>query len=79
MKYFRSIPHLGKVCALATTNLILPVLAHAQQQGQGPGGQQPIPVMPEMNPAWVLVPFLAAVLVFSSRHLFGRKARKHDT
>jgi hypothetical protein len=77
--------HLAKVCALAATILILPALAFASgsdnqgPNGQGPNGQgQNVPVVPEANPVWVLVPFFGAVLLFSSRHLFGRKAHKHN-
>jgi hypothetical protein len=35
---------------------------------------RPIPVVPEANVGWVLVPFFGAVLVFSSRRLFRKKA-----
>jgi len=38
-------------------------------------GNQKIPVVPEANAAWVLIPFLGAVLLFSSRHLFRPKAQ----
>jgi hypothetical protein len=52
---------LAKVCALAATILILPALAFASNsQGQNDNGQgqnQNVPVVPEANPAWVLVPF----------------------
>jgi hypothetical protein len=37
-------------------------------------GDVTISVVPEANPAIVLLPFIGAVLVFSSRHLFGAKA-----
>jgi hypothetical protein len=81
MKYFRSIPQLGKVCALVVATLILPALAYAGngQGGNGQGGNgQGIPVVPEANPVWVLVPFVGAVLLLSSRHLLSPKARKND-
>jgi len=48
--------HLGKVCALAATMLILPVLANAQTQNQGgniQGQNGNIPVVPEANAVWV--------------------------
>ena len=35
---------------------------------------RPVPVVPEANAGWVLVPFFGAVLVFSSRQLFRAKA-----
>jgi hypothetical protein len=38
------------------------------------GGHATISAVPEANPAIVLLPFVGAVLVFSSRHLFGAKA-----
>ena len=51
--------------------------------GKGNGGQNNgkqnghnIPLVPEANPAWVLVPFFGAVLLFSSRYLFRAKASK---
>ena len=75
MKSLRS----HKVCALLAATLILPALAYAGQQDQGgnnqggdniQGGIRPIP---EANAAWVLVPFLGAVLLFSSRRLFRGK------
>jgi hypothetical protein len=37
-------------------------------------GERQIPVVPEANAAWVLIPFLGAVLLYSSRHLFRPKA-----
>ena len=33
-------------------------------------GNQKIPVVPEANAAWVLIPFVGAVLLFSGRNLF---------
>jgi hypothetical protein len=33
-------------------------------------GNQKIPVVPEANAAWVLIPFVGAVLLFSARNLF---------
>jgi hypothetical protein len=78
--------HFGKVCALAATILILPVLAYAgTDNGNGnnglnngrQNGHDTIPVVPEANPVWVLVPFFGAVLLLSSRLLFGAKASKN--
>jgi hypothetical protein len=84
--------HLRKVCALIAATLILPALAYADQNNQGgnnnnqggnnnnQGGNNNdrggIPVVPEANAGWVLIPFFGAVLLFSSRHLFRGKAAK---
>lgn len=73
-----------KVCALVAATLILPALAFAgTDNGKGNNGQNngqqnghKIPVVPEANPAWVLVPFFGAVLLFASRNLFAKKANK---
>ena len=37
-------------------------------------GNQQVPVVPEANAGWVLVPFFGAVLLFSARQLFRAKA-----
>jgi hypothetical protein len=71
-----------KVCALASAILILPVLAYAgpdkgkkgdndDNKGKGSDRDKRIPVVPEANVAWVLVPFFGAVLLFSSRRFFS--------
>jgi len=71
---------ISKACALAAATLILPVLAYAQQNSQGGGGNQGgnnqggHPVVPETNAGWVLVPFFGAVLLFSARQFFRAKA-----
>jgi hypothetical protein len=65
--------------ALVAATLILPVLAFGKSKGDdndhgkgGGGGNSHIPVVPETNPGWVLVPFFGAVLLFSARkHLRG--------
>ena len=73
---------LHKVCALLAATLILPALAYAGQNNQGgnQGGnnQGGIPVVPEANAGWVLVPFFGAVLLFSARHLFRGKAAEKN-
>jgi hypothetical protein len=67
---------LGKVLALVAATLILPALAHAgTDEGKGNDGQNngnqygkdSIPVVPEANTGWVLIPFVGAVLFFSWR------------
>ena len=63
--------------------LILPVLAYAgTDNGKGNNGNQnghdkggaPVPVVPETNTGWALVPFFGAVLLFSARELLRPKA-----
>jgi hypothetical protein len=41
---------------------------------KGDKGDPRISTVPEANTAWVLLPFVGAVLLFSARHLFSRKA-----
>jgi hypothetical protein len=73
-----------KACMILAATLILPALANAgTDNGNGNGGQNngnqngrnhaPVPVVPEANAVWVLVPFLGAVLLFSARRLFRGK------
>jgi hypothetical protein len=80
---------IGKTCALVAATLILPALAYANPNGTTQNGTtqngttqngtgQNGTVMPEVNPVWVLVPFLGAVLVLSSLQLTrAKKARKN--
>jgi hypothetical protein len=76
----------NKICALAAATLILPALAYAgMDNGNGNYGQNngnqygrdngspPVPVVPEANSAWVLIPFFGAVLLYSWRQ-FRAKA-----
>jgi hypothetical protein len=72
---------IGKVCALVAATLILPVLAYASQNGTNNppnqnGNPQNVPVVPEANSVWVLIPFIGAVLLFSTRQIFRPKAVK---
>ena len=46
---------------------------HARGDNNKHHGNQQIPVVPEANAEWVLIPFLGAVLLFSARHLFRGK------
>jgi hypothetical protein len=86
LKYPRLHNHVRKVCALAVATLILPALAQAgTDNGKGNCGQNngnqygkdkgdpTVSSVPEANTAWVLVPFMGAVLIFSARHLFREK------
>jgi hypothetical protein len=66
--------------------LILPALAYAEHDyGKGhdgkdngrrndKGDERRIPVVPEANAGWAIVPFFGAVLLFSARDLFRGKA-----
>ena len=84
MKFSQFHNNVRKACALVAVTLILPALAHAgSDNGKGNGGQNNgnqkgrdrggVPVVPEANAGWVLVPFFGAVLFFSARHLFRGK------
>ena len=47
------------------------------QEGGGQGHGDPrVSSVPEANPAWILIPFTGAVLLYSARHLFPKKATK---
>jgi hypothetical protein len=83
----RFLNRLGKICAVLAVTFILPVLGYAgTDNGTGNGGQNNgkqnghdsdnVPVAPEPNVAWVLVPFFGAVLLFSARQLFRPKANQ---
>jgi hypothetical protein len=83
--------HLRKVCALVAVTLILPGLAYAgRDNGKGNDGQNNgrndndkhqgdprISAVPEANPGIVLIPFVGAVLLFSSLQLLRLKAQKN--
>jgi hypothetical protein len=76
--------------SLAATSLILPALPHAgTDNGKGNNGQNNgnqyetgnngdpgISPVPEANPGIVLIPFVGAVLLFSSLQLLRLKAQK---
>jgi len=77
--------HFRTVCALAAAALLLPALAYAGQDNskgnddnQGDRRERPIPVVPEANAGWVLLPFFGAVLLFSSRQLLRAKAVQNN-
>jgi hypothetical protein len=75
------------LCAVIATAIALPALAYADHDkdknsdrgnhGRGDNderhGNQHIPVVPEANAGWVLIPFFGAVLLFSARNLFRGK------
>jgi hypothetical protein len=72
---------------LVAASIALPALAYADRNNDKDAhrenhgrdgnnkhqGNQQIPVVPEANAGWVLVPFFGAVLLFSARHLFRGK------
>jgi hypothetical protein len=79
----------GKVFALAAATLILPALVYADrdhdrgnnrdnddhaQRGGDRDRNDHIPVVPEANAGWVLIPFVGAVLLFSWRQCSRAKA-----
>ena len=87
MTYSRLQNRVRLVCALLATTFLLPTLAFANHDNgkgnkddkgdNGKGndrGDNHIPVVPEANAGWVLVPFFGAVLLFSARQLFRGKA-----
>jgi hypothetical protein len=89
MTYKSSFHHIGKICSLAAAALILPALAYADRdndrddrgrgdndrhQETGDHGDPRVSSVPEANPAWILIPFMGAVLLFSARKLFPKKA-----
>jgi hypothetical protein len=90
MTYVSSLyDHLRKVCVLAAVTFILPALAYAghdndkDKKGENDAkendkGDKQIPIVPEENAAWVLIPFFGAVLLFSSRHLIRSKAYQNN-
>ena len=83
----RLLNHLRKTCALVAVTLILPALAYAdrdhdrdndrdnhEQRGGDRDRDDHIPVVPEANAGWVLIPFVGAVLLFSWRQFSRAKA-----
>ena len=72
----RSQNRIGKACALVAATLILPALAYAQSTTQNGtkqnGTKQNVP--DEVNPAWLLVPVLGGVMLYSWRRLTKAKA-----
>jgi hypothetical protein len=80
-------PQVRKVGAVGIATLMLSTLAHAADSATGVvsttvtdvtdllnGKPQPVPIVPEANAAWVLIPVVAAMLFFSIRRLWSAKA-----
>jgi hypothetical protein len=71
------------MCALVAAALVLPVLAYAgthngngnngQIHGQQYGHHKDPPVVPEVNPVWLLLAILGAVTLLSWRRLSRAK------
>jgi hypothetical protein len=87
INYPRSKSRVHNVCALVAASLILPAMAfadrdhdrdnvrdnHEQREGDRDRDDH-IPVVPEANAGWVLIPFVGAVLLFSWRQFNRAKA-----
>jgi hypothetical protein len=87
INYPRSKSRVHNVCALVVASLILPAMAFAdrdhdrdnvrdnhEQRGGDRDRDDHIPVVPEANAGWVLIPFVGAVLLFSWRQFNRAKA-----
>jgi len=78
MSYRQNIPfRVGKVCALIAAALVLPVLAHANQNNNNNGGNgQNVPTVPDAGPGIALLAAtVGSVLLFSA----SRSARKEHS
>jgi len=70
--------HIGKVCVLVAATSMLPLLAYADKdKDKGKEDKdrddRKHPVVPEVNAAWVLVPFVGSVLLLSWRRFSEAK------
>jgi hypothetical protein len=74
-----------KIVALVAASIVLPLVAYLgfgvqnnnqNVQGQNRNTQGDVPVVPEANPVWVLIPIFGAVLLLSSGQLRVRADRK---
>jgi hypothetical protein len=71
----------GKVCVLVATTSLLPLLAYAdkdkdkgkEDKDRDDRRHQQPPAVPEVNAAWVLVPFVGTVLLLSWRRFSDAK------
>jgi hypothetical protein len=80
--------NVGKILALGSAVLVIPVLAFVGQtlgNGSAPGtgsgnsgGSPPIRTVPEANAGLVLIPFFGAVVLFSSLHVMRAKAAQKN-
>jgi hypothetical protein len=76
---------LAKIAALVAASIVLPLVAYLgfsgqnndqHGQGQNRNTQGNVPVVPEANSVWVLIPIFGAVLLLSSGQLRTRADRK---
>jgi len=91
VKYPRFTRRAGKLCALLAASFVLPVLTFAESdhskgngdnrygkgEDNGRRGDPRISSVPEANSGIVLIPFVGAVLIFSSIQLLRMKAQKN--
>jgi hypothetical protein len=86
MSSFRLHNRILKCCALVAATLVLPALAYAdrdhdtdssrdsdEHRGDDRDRDSHIPIVPEANAGWVLIPFVGAVLLFSWRRFSRAK------
>jgi hypothetical protein len=73
MSSLRSHTRIGKVTALVAATLIIPILAYAVPKPISGPIHVPVPVVPETNPLWVLIPVAVAAMLFSARQFAQRK------
>ena len=83
MFYLGVFRRICKICALLAATLVLPILAYAgtdngngndgQNNGQQNGHHKDPPAVPEVNPAWVLLPISGVVMLLSWRRLSRAK------
>jgi hypothetical protein len=68
-----------RICALVAAALVLPVLAYAGtdngkgNNGQNKGHHKDPPVVPEVNPVWMLLPISGVVMLLSWRRISRAK------
>ena len=87
MSSFRLYNRILRCCALVAATLVLPALAYAdrdhdrgnsrdndEHRGDDRDRDDHIPIVPEANAGWVLIPFVGAVLLFSWRRFSRAKA-----
>jgi hypothetical protein len=86
MSSFRLHNRILRCCALVAATLVLPALAYAdrdhdrdssrdsdEHRGDDRDRDCHIPIVPEANAGWVLIPFVGAVLLFSWRRFSRAK------
>jgi hypothetical protein len=79
MSCLDSYDRLRNVCALAAAALFLPVLAYVCTDAGSGSNSEYIPVVPDAKTGWALIPFIGAILLFSSRYFPGAKSHTRTT